>query len=368
LSDITVVGAGFVGLSFALAAGRQGFTVEVFDRKSRPEATDQLSSNVLAINPASQDFLDSEGVWQEIEPEFRAPYDSMSVVDGNGTGVIHFSASESGLAQLGYVVDQTALLGALVARSDDCENVSVHWQSDADVAPGRSSLLVGADGAHSQIREKLGLRKIGFSYDQTATVCLAETAEPHGQCARQWFLEKGPLAMLPLSDPHRVAVVWSCFDSLAELEDEAFLSSLYEASEGEMGEIREVGPRSGFPLRQQHALQYVTEGVALMGDAAHAIHPLAGQGANLGFADGRTLVAELIAGRVEGRSPGSLGVLKRYQKKRMRENYLTAFAMEGFHRLFTSNELIVGVLRSQGLRFFDSSARLKQIMIGAASG
>lgn len=367
MTDIVVVGAGFVGLSFAVAAARQGFTVEVFDRKSRPPGPQQLSSNVLAINPSSARFLEKEEAWQHLPEQFRTPFSSMSVVDGTGSGGIGFTAEEAGVDCLGYIVDQMALLDALCLRAETVTGLTLKWESEAGVEPGDVPLLVGADGVHSQIREKLKLRELGFDYGQKATTCLAELESEHGQCARQWFMADGPLAFLPTSDARRVAVIWSSFEDRATLSDDEFARDLFAASEGCLGNVVTTGPRFSFPLVQQHALQYVSDGVALLGDAAHAIHPLAGQGANLGFADARELVTQLASARLEGFGLSDRRVLKRYEKARMPENQMTALVMEGFHRLFTAKFPWLGLLRSQGLRMFDSNKTLKRLAIGFAS-
>ena len=368
MPDIIVAGAGFVGLSFAIAASQRGFEVAVYDRKKRPVAPNKLSSNVIAVNPASSAFLKEIGAWEKLDAGFVTPYAGMSVCDGTGSGAISFTAEEAGLPVLGHIVDQSALLAALAETSGTEESLEVHWETEADFSPGDVSLLVGADGVHSEIRESVGLKTVGFAYNQTATVCIAQMTEPHGQTARQWFLESGPLAFLPLNDKTCVAVIWSCFDDLTELDDQTFSERLAEASEGELGEVCSVSPRFGFPLRQQQALQYVTEGVALMGDAAHAIHPLAGQGANLGFADARALVLEISSAKLEGRSPGDINVLRRYERDRKKENYLVGAAMEGFHRLFTSTQPVMGLIRNFGLRLVNGNKPLKQLAMSVASG
>ncbi len=368
MTDVIVVGAGVVGLSFAVAAARQGFSVEIYDRKSCPEAPRKESSNVLAINPSSRRFLEEEGAWSLIGDQYKTPYTEMSVKDGTGSGGIAFSATEMNLTELGYIVDQSALLAALVAVAHRRETLQLNWQAGFDIQDVEVPLLVAADGVHSEIRQQLKLRTVGFDYQQTATVCTARIARPHGYCARQWFLQGGPVALLPLADQYRVAVVWSCFDSRAALDEEVFLEELQLATEGELGTIESVGPRFEFPLRQQQALRYVTDGVALLGDAAHAIHPLAGQGANLGFSDARVLITELSAARVEGLLPGDLKVLKRYEKSRRGENHVAALVMEGFHRLFTSGSIWSMLLRNHGLRFVDGNAMLKKLAIGLASG
>lgn len=365
--DITVIGAGFVGMAFAIAAARHGFEVSVHDQKPEPVMPADASANVIAVNPASRQFLEDLGAWLLVPETHRTPYSAMQVVDGTGTGSIHFDATDAGLPELGHIVNQAALLAALGRVADRSENITMNWQNtiDADTAGG---LLVAADGAHSKTREALGIRKISWPYDQTATVCLAQFEQPHGRVARQWFHEQGPVALLPVDDPHTVAVVWSCFEPLHELADGAFRLQLAQAVEEKLGPIAETGPRFSFPLIQQHALQYVRENVALLGDAAHAIHPLAGQGANLGFADARDLAMEIGSARLEGRSPGDLVVLKRFQRRRQPENHAAGLAMEGFHRMFTSSSPLVALIRNQGLRFVDDNQSLKRLAISVATG
>ena len=175
------------------------------------------------------------------------------------------------------------------------------------------------------------------------------------------------MAILPLADRHHVVVVWSSFHSMLALDDHDFAKELFQASEGELGSILSVGRRFEFPLRQVQALQYVGEGIALLGDAAHAIHPLAGQGGNLGFSDARALITELSLARIEGRKLGDLVVLKRFQRARRFENHLTALLMEGFHRLFTSQLYLLKRMRNHGLWFFNRNSMLKELAIGFAS-
>lgn len=367
-ADIHVVGAGFVGLSFAVAAARDGFRVALLDQKPAPRMPDSPSANVIAVNPASADFLGEIDVWDRLRSDFRAPYQRMVVLDGTGTGAIEFGAEEAGLPVLGHIVDQRMLIAALAEAAAETPGLTMAWETEATVGPGDVPLLVGADGAHSRIRESLGLRKIGFSYNQVATTCLVRLSLPHEGVARQWFGESGPLALLPLVEPDLVAVVWSSFDDLSKLPPSAFLGRLEEASEGATAGAALASDRFSFPLMQQQSLQYVTEGVALLGDAAHAIHPLAGQGANLGFADARCLVTELAGARIEGHVPGDLGVLKRYERSRKPHNYMAALAMEGFHRAFTSGMPLVGLARNLGLQFVQENKTLKQLAISVASG
>jgi 2-octaprenylphenol hydroxylase len=366
-ADITVVGAGFVGLGFSLAARQQGFDIRVVDRRSRPEKPLSIGANVIALNRASAKFLESLGVWEKLSGQFVTPYGQMSVFDGEGTGSVTFNAADAGIDHLGHIVDQTALLVALSERAEELE-LDVQWQTAADIDQCESTLLVAADGAHSKTREALGLRKVGFDYDQRATVCVATLSGHHHNEAMQWFLESGPLAFLPLSEPDKVAVVWSCFEDLAETTESTFLDRLNTASESCLGNVLSITDRFSFPLIAQHALQYVTQGAVLLGDAAHAIHPLAGQGANLGFADADQLVTELCAARIENLGLGDLAVLRRYERKRRMENQLAGAAMEGFHRLFTNKSPLVSLIRSKGMGFVHESSALKRLAINIATG
>lgn len=369
-AEINVVGGGFVGLAFAIAAARHGYEVALSDRKAAPEMPLSLSANVIAINPVSEEFLHWLGVWEHLPSQFRSPYGAMEVTDATGVGTIAFSAEEAGAAHLGHIVDQRALLAILAEVAESTQRLSLSWETSLAIeipseADG-SSLLVGADGTHSQIREAAGFRKIGFAYDQNATVCVARLSKPHGNTARQWFNDTGPVALLPLSEPDLTAVVWSSFEDLSQLEEEVFTDRLAQASE--QPDIQIQGPRFSFPLMQQQALSYVTQGCALLGDAAHTIHPLAGQGANLGFADGRCLATELAAARLEGRGPGDLATLKRFEQQRKPHNHLAGLAMEGFHRLFTNRQPAASLLRNLGLRLVGDNAGLRQIAIQVASG
>jgi len=367
MREIVVVGAGIVGLAFSVAAARQEFMVEVFDKNPQPQLPGNSSSNVLALNCASKIFLEEEGVWPLLAKHHRTPYSDMSVKDGTGSGCVNFSAAEMGLAELGHIVDQPALVAALVEVARSFDNLKLNWSQQAYFRQGEIPLLVGADGVHSKIRDQVGLKTISYDYHQTSTVCVTETEKSHNGCARQWFLSTGPVAILPLADRHHVVVVWSSFHSMLALDDHDFAKELFQASEGELGSILSVGRRFEFPLRQVQALQYVGEGIALLGDAAHAIHPLAGQGGNLGFSDARALITELSLARIEGRKLGDLVVLKRFQRARRFENHLTALLMEGFHRLFTSQLYLLKRMRNHGLWFFNRNSMLKELAIGFAS-
>jgi 2-octaprenylphenol hydroxylase len=214
-----------------------------------------------------------------------------------------------------------------------------------------------------------------WDYGHRAIVATVQVAEPHRDTAWQRFLPSGPLAFLPLpgtEDAHFCSIVWSVEEQLAdrllELEDEAFCRDLDRAFEGNLGGVIGSGPRFAFPLRQRHAVDYVQPGVALVADAAHTIHPLAGQGINLGLQDVSALAQELIAGRERGISPGRPEVLARYQRRRKGENLLMMGAMDGFKRLFEHQALPARWLRNAGMRGVGRIAPLKQRLMRHAMG
>ncbi len=366
MPEIAVVGGGFVGLGFALAAGKRGFDVVVYDRAPPPLEPQTPGSNVIALNSRSREFLSSIDAMSGIPEYLITPYQAMTVIDGEGTGQITFTAQDAGMAELGHIVDQAALRWRLAQAAED--RVTVNWETEADLADIDAELLVAADGTHSVTREKLGFKKLGYRYDQRATVCTVKCADRHQATACQWFLAHGPLALLPLAEPNTVAVIWSHTEDLSALDASAFLDQLDAATEGMRGSFSELGPRFSFPLQQQAAVSYVKPGAALLGDAAHTIHPLAGQGANLGFADAECLARELGMARIEGQRPGALGALKRFERTRMLENRSAALAMEGFHRLFTSDSPVIGLLRSKGLGFVHENKVLKRLAVSVAAG
>ena len=371
MAELLVLGASFVGMSFAIAAHKEGFDVHLYDKANQPLVENKRAANVIAVNLRSADFLKQIGVWELIPNEFVTPYRRMSVFDGEGSGSISFGSDEVGAPCLGFIVDQTALRLAM----NDCaisEGLKIRWGERANPDSDQAALLVAADGVNSETRERLGLKKIGYSYDQRATVCIAEFSKKFGDetgsHAYQWFRSSGPLALLPIAAQNKFAVVWSSSEDMVSKTEKAFMLDLEDATEHKLGRVARISARNSVPLVQQHALQYVAPGVVLLGDAAHAIHPLAGQGANLGFADAICLVTELCAARLEGRSLRDLGVLKRYERKRRKENYLAGVAMEGFHRIFTTNLSLIGVMRSVSLRLFNDNRALKRLAIHIASG
>ena len=247
-----------------------------------------------------------------------------------------------------------------------------------ELEDGRSlsaGLLVAADGALSRVRDLAGFRTREWDYGQRAIVCTVETGLPHQATAWQRFLNTGPLAFLPLpgfEGRHYCSIVWSAepdlADALAALSDREFCDAAGEALESRLGAVLDCSPRASFPLRQRHAVEYTRPGIALVGDAAHTIHPLAGQGINLGLQDVIALSEELTAGMARGEAPGSPVLLARYQRRRKGENLLMMAAMDGFKSLFGSRQLPLRWLRNQGLKWVDRSGPIKHQLMRHAMG
>ena len=311
----------------------------------------------------------------------------MTVWDGDGTGRIHFDAAELHARSLGTIVENRNIVRALFESLSDSsvqllDGVRVKaWSrgQGVELEDGRrlaARLVVGADGALSRLRQWSGLATREWDYGQQAIVCTVRTSQNHRYTAWQRFSPTGPLAFLPLlneaGDEHFCSIVWSQDTlearRLMALETESFRKELEAAIERELGEVLAVSRRFAFPLRQRHAKDYIADGLALVGDAAHTIHPLAGQGANLGYGDVRALLEELERARELGLAPDDASVLARYQRRRKGENLTMMAAMEGFKQLFARDELPVRWLRNTGMRWLNQLAPLKNRIAAEAMG
>jgi len=407
--DIIVVGAGLVGAAFALRMAqilshctgdsRKGGPGKIALLEARPIPAPVNSSattfdpQVVALTEASRQWLDGLDVWQACAGR-ACPYSRMSVRDGEGTGCIEFDAAEVQRANLGHIVENSLLRASLLSAIAEQDNIDLYCPATVeslrregdtitvnllDGAQLTSALVVAADGANSPIRAQMGFELRTWGYEHTAITATLKTQNPHGFTARQWFAPSGPLAFLPLrasaeespAEAHYVSIVWSQTPEQAErlmaLDDAAFCRELTIVSEGALGRIESVSERVQFPLSQRHGVDYVQPGIALIGDAAHTIHPLAGQGVNLGFSDARVLAEELERA-LEQSSLGGLQILKRYQRRRKPDNLAMMATMEGFKRLFERDELPVRLLRNIGMSGLNRLAPLKNSLIRQAMG
>ena len=396
--DVAIVGAGIAGSALALALSGHGLSIVVIE--AQPQDAGPLPSSleledfdprVVALNPRSQVLLAQWGAWQGVADYRSCAYRHMTVWDADGTGVIDFDCSDVGAAALGHIVENRALVRSLLVRLQAAADVRLlaperlaacsrdpagmmllELESGSRLSAG---LVVAADGALSRVRELLDFRTSEWDYGHHAIVATVQVERPHKATAWQRFLATGPLAFLPLpgtADAHYCSLVWSIDSArvgeLMDLSEPEFCLALGRAFEQRLGAVLACSRRYAFPLRQRHALEYVQPGVALVADAAHTIHPLAGQGINLGLQDVAALAEELLRALRRGEAPGSLAVLKRYQRRRKGENLAMMLAMDGFKRLFEQPALPLRWLRNVGMRTVDRARPLKHRLMQQAMG
>ncbi|KXU33940.1 2-octaprenyl-3-methyl-6-methoxy-1,4-benzoquinol hydroxylase [Ventosimonas gracilis] len=393
-ADVVIVGAGMVGSALALALSESDLQITLVDAAplAAPPAFNpqsRFSPRVSALSAASQRLLEDLGAWPRILSRRSCPYSAMQVWDGSGSGQIEFSAANLHTDVLGHIVENSVVQDALL----EClQNTSVRLRGNAPLAALKQSengwqlelasgerleapLLLAADGGKSKVRELAGFAVREWDYLHQAIVTSVYCEKPHQYCARQCFTDDGPLAFLPLGkgkDEHWCSIVWSVVPDqaarLMALEDEAFCQALSRAFEYRLGRVEKIDPRLCIPLRQRHAKRYIKPALALLGDAAHCIHPLAGQGVNLGFLDVAALSSTLRAASKAGETLGNLRVLARYERQRMPHNLAMMAAMEGFERLFQADALPLRWLRGQMLNRADHLPLIKNWFAQQALG
>ena len=392
--DVAIVGAGIVGLSLACALGQEGLRVALIESAPQPappplgeDERRPMEVRVSAITHASEALLTGLGVWSNVAAARQCSFEAMQVWNEAGGGSIGFSCADLGLNRLGSIVENRALLNALEQRAQALE--SVRWYRPArlsglEVMPDgawvrldagrlRSSLVVGADGAHSNVRALAGLSVRGGEFPQRAVVANFATASGHQYTAWQRFMRAGPLALLPLPEG-AVSIVWSTSEDhaqhLTSLGPMQLASEVETACEGRLWglEALDSGPAKSFPLAYHHARSYVADRVALVGDAAHAIHPLAGQGVNLGLLDAASLAQILTKLRDRGRDMGRLANLKRYERWRYGHNLMMGETMRAFHHVFTHPFAPVRWLGGVGFSLTGQLAPAKRAFVRQAAG
>ncbi|HBX36482.1 MAG TPA: 2-octaprenyl-3-methyl-6-methoxy-1,4-benzoquinol hydroxylase [Pseudohongiella sp.] len=403
-TEIAVVGAGLVGATMALALADAGINVLLLDAapvtagetETQPESYDP---RVSAITHASQRLFQQLQVWPAIEAQRSCAYTHMHVREADGTGQIDFDARDVHTDSLGHIVENRIMLSALQQRMAEYPNLQVlapvtvtacqqvahsgtAQKAELTLNNGdtvQAGLVIAADGAGSPLRSMAGIATREWDYEHQAIVTTICTEQAHHNTARQIFMDEGVLAFLPLADqaapqsPQRYcSIVWSVIPSMVEslmsMDDAAFCQALSNASQHWLGSVQHTDKRFSFPLRQRHARRYHQGPLVLIGDAAHSIHPLAGQGANLGLADVQVLAEELVRARHSGRSPADPIVLSRYQRRRQPNNLSMMVTMEAFKRLYAEQPLPVRWLRNTGMDAVDRLPVLKQFLIRQALG
>jgi len=385
--DVIIAGGGIVGTTMACALGDSALKVALLERAppaGPPGAEYEL--RVSAITLASQRIFDRLGAWDAMADARVSPVEAMHVWDSAGSGSIDLDAADIGEACLAYIVENRVMVHALSERLQGYANVHTLYGAEirsialddgalVTLTDGRrlkAPLLIGADGATSRVRDAahIGFRR--FPFRQHGIVATVHTEKPHGRVARQRFLPTGPVALLPFGEPHTSSLVWSIDDThlteLQALDGHAFAERLGTAFGDSLGAISVTSARAAFPLVAGHAAHYVAEHVALIGDAAHTVHPLAGQGANLGILDAVTL-AEVLRDAVAARhTVGARRVLRRYERWRKEDNLAMLATTGGFKLLFGSTLAPVIGMRNMGLSLTDRLVPVKQWIMKQASG
>ncbi|TAM60157.1 MAG: FAD-dependent oxidoreductase [Rhodanobacter sp.] len=390
--DVAVVGGGMAGAAAALALARAGFATALLE--ARPPApwsiADEVDLRVVGLAPSSIALLDELDVWTSIRAARTGPYSQMHVWDGENGAAIHFDAASEGRDLLGHIVENAlvqwtlwqaldaagvqllcpAEVSACEAREDRVQ-IELAQLELADGATLSARLLVAADGAASPLRRLAGIATRGRDYAQIAVVAHVATERPHRQTAWQRFLPGGPLALLPLADG-RSSIVWSLPQAEAQrvlaLDERAFLDELGVASDFRLGRILASTPRAAFPLKLQLAERYQSERFVLLGDAAHAVHPLAGQGVNLGLRDVVELRDTLVAARAAGSDIGAAQVLRRYARRRRSADTLDALGFDALARIFAWQSPALVAARGLGISLLDRAGPLKRRLAGHAAG
>lgn len=399
--DIIILGGGLVGLTAANFCAQQGFSVALVERQEPLLSWDNNDIDIRcsAISKASQNIFQEIDVWEAMANDRVSAYEQMHVWDASGFGKITFNAAEVGKPNLGHIIENRVMIKALWDKAKQNTNITffapanpvslqvepdfvfltLEHQNKENQVGISAKLIIGADGGRSWLREIVNIEHKHQDYHQSAIVATVSTELPHQQTAWQRFLPEGPLAFLPLNKNktdqfHLSSIVWTSSteksETLMALSEEKFCEALSHAFEHRLGAVLSTSERRAFSLNRMHAKRYIAERVALIGDAMHVIHPLAGQGVNLGLSDAKKLSEILLLARQKANNIdiGNHLVLRKYERARKGQVLSTLMAMDMFNKGFTrANTLSLG-LRSIGLNFVDKTAFLKQKMMLQAMG
>jgi len=384
--DVIIAGGGMVGCALACGLAQANFRVALVEYSAQTPAVedDEIDLRVSAITRASENFLRHLGAWDLMQKQRVSAYEKMHVWDAQGAGKIKFDAADIAEPNLGHIIENRVTLSALWQCVDAEENIVVFRPNHVksydkfeniltlnDEQELQAPLVVGAEGAKSPLREMAKITTSGWKYQQTALVCTIETEHYHSNTTYQRFMPNGPLAFLPINDG-RCSIVWSTtdvfVDELLNMSDEDFCQALTVHSEGILGQVTGCSAKASFPLELKNADAYVKPGLALVGDAAHSVHPLAGQGVNLGFMDAAELIDVLVAGREQSMGLGGLSLLRRYERVRRSEDMIMLGTMDLFNRLFSNQHRPLAFIRNIGLELANHALPLKQQIMWQALG
>lgn len=388
-TEVLVIGGGIVGNTLAGLLGSSGIACTIIEAAEETESDKhrQADPRALAMTVASRRILQSFNLWRQIPADRLGHFRQMHVWDEAGNGSIDFDSADICQSTIGYIIEQTILQAALDAVLRYMPSVTIHrgatvkalyWHDDAMTVELdgqtklRARLVVAADGVHSPARALAGIEYKLHDYQQQAVACVVKTALPHAQIARQRFLMDGPLAFLPMAESHQCGVIWSTTpeyaNKLLSMQPDDFNYVLQSAFEYSLGEVQASGPRTSFALKRAQAQRYCRDRFVLIGDAAHSIHPMAGQGANMGLLDAASLAQVLLEARLKNKDIGSMRVLRRYERWRKGENMAMMMVVEGLKHLFENQTGPLPLLRSAGMGFINSKSTLKHWIMRRAMG
>lgn len=387
--DVVVVGGGMVGLTMACLLGDSNLQVAVIDARM-PSTTwnkDEYELRVSAITPASQKIFQTINAWSAMQAERVSQFHKMHVWDAASDGEIDFDGAALGEQTLGYIIENRVMQKALFEQLKSYSNITficpaklialeiteTHASLKLDNNQNLTTqLIIGADGAESKVRKLTDIEIDTQDYAHTALVATVRTEKSHQETAWQRFLPTGPLAFLPLSDPNFCSIVWSTSQQQAEalqkMPEKEFCKNLAINFAYHLGKIESASECAIFPLRMRHVKNYVQPHLALIGDAAHTIHPLAGQGVNMGIADAQCLAEIILTAHEKKRSIGALHTLRRFERERKGENLKMFAAVDSLKKLFANETMSMQWLRGVGLNTTNKIDFLKNYLMRCAMG
>lgn len=367
--DIAIIGGGMVGLTLAAALADTDLRIAIIENtETDPKLNAEPDLRVSALSRSSENILSNIGIWQGILDRRYNSYHQMKVWEQDSFAAIEFEAQSLAQPNLGYIIENRVIQLALLDEVKRQENVTFYcpdrcsnlmfgdseaWITLESGHAITAKLVIGADGAQSWVREQVAIPLTHWDYGHSALIANIRTTEPHQNIARQIFTPEGPLAFLPLSDPHLCSIVWSQPPTLAQtrcqMSQDEFNKILTATFDNQLGLCQVESERVAFPLKMRYARDMVRERIALIGDAAHTIHPLAGQGVNLGLLDAASLAQEILRLHHEGKDIGKRSNLRDFERWRKTEAAHMIAAMQGFKALFDGSNPIKKLFRGAGM-------------------
>ncbi|GAM65743.1 2-octaprenyl-3-methyl-6-methoxy-1,4-benzoquinol hydroxylase [Vibrio ishigakensis] len=385
--DLAIVGGGMVGLTLALALKDTDMRIAIIEGAETKEISDEPASRVSALSRASERILQRLGAWDNIAQHRCTPYNQMQVWEKDSFAKIEFTANDVLQDNLGYIVENQIIVSGLLKQVEQMPNVTFYrpnrcqslavgereaWLTLDNGQNLTAKLVVAADGANSWVRQQQDIPLTEWDYDHTAIVCNVEMEEPHQHTARQVFTKHGPLAFLPLDDDKLCSIVWSQqtdrATELLNLSEEDFIKHLVVDFDLQLGRVQSISERQGIPLRMRYARDFARSRIALVGDAAHTIHPLAGQGVNLGMLDAASLAEELKKLWDSGKDIGDYLNLRHYERWRKAEAVKMISAMQVFKELFSGDDPVKKLVRGMGMNLAGSLPGFKNEVMHRALG